>query len=184
MAIEKLDARTVPEQWRIVAEFPDYEVSNHGNVRRATPGRNTAPGRPLKAKPNFHGYPYVVLCGPGLTRKARTVHRLVAEAFLPREEGCEFVHHINHDKIDAHVDNLEWVTRTANSAYAIAAGRLPVFDRKGSANGNSKLVEWQVRKIRSLYTDGMSITRIADRYGMDRQHIWMIVNRKVWKHLD
>ena len=37
MAIKKLDALTVPEQWRIVAEFPDYEVSNYGNVRRATP---------------------------------------------------------------------------------------------------------------------------------------------------
>ncbi|HEY2616145.1 MAG TPA: HNH endonuclease [Acetobacteraceae bacterium] len=183
MAIEKLGGRLAPEQWRLIVAFEDYEVSTFGNVRRATPGRNTAPGRPLKSKTNTQGYPCVTLCGPNMFRKLASIHRLVAEAFIPRTAGHDYVHHINHDKTDAHVSNLEWVTRTENATRAVAAGRFPEFDRRGSLNGNSKLGEWDVIKIRKDYDAGVSVTTIADRYQIDRQHVWAIGTRKAWGHV-
>src|SRR5881409_2202671 len=85
-------------EWRVVVGNSDYEVSRDGRVRRATEARNTAPWRLLKPHVSQRGYKRVTLCGPGLSRRLIGIHRLVAEAFLPRREGFDCVHHINHNK--------------------------------------------------------------------------------------
>ena len=48
----------------------------------------------------------------------RYVHRMVAETYLPRPAGCTEVNHIDHDKTNNHVENLEWVSRTENMQKA------------------------------------------------------------------
>lgn len=76
-------------------------------------------------------------------------NRVVAKAFIPNPENKPEVNHINGDKTDNRVENLEWVTSQENTLHAIATGlRVSV---KGSGHKLSKLSEDDILKIRELY---------------------------------
>jgi len=121
-----------PEAWRVIADFPPYEVSDGGRVRRATPGPGARAGRMLRPHER-HGYPCVCLYrGRGGKRHDCYVHRLVAAAFLcPALPGQE-VNHINFDRRDNRVANLEWVTRRQNIRHSQRHGRLATGARNGT----------------------------------------------------
>lgn len=56
-------------------------------------------------------------------RKTLEVHRLVADAFLTKPEGCNTVNHLNEIKTDNRVSNLEWTTNAQNTLYSIGKRR-------------------------------------------------------------
>lgn len=91
------------EEWRKVEGFPNYSVSNLGNVR------NDETGRILKQHQDGNGYGFV-----RLSRKSIKVHRLVAIAFCEQPEGCHEVDHMDRHKANNHALNLRWVTRGQN----------------------------------------------------------------------
>jgi hypothetical protein len=95
------------EEWRPVLEFPTHEVSNHGRVRRG--------GKMLTPTLKKVGYYLIDICVGG-KENWRYLHRLLAEAFLPRQEGRDFVDHKNQVKTDNRLENLHWVTRSENQA--------------------------------------------------------------------
>ena len=92
------------ETWKVINDFPNYEISNFGNIRNKT--------KLLKIVPNKQGYNIVVLCN-GI-RKTINVHRLVAAAFVPNPENKPCVDHIDGDRANNHADNLRWVTAKEN----------------------------------------------------------------------
>ena len=99
------------EQWRPVVESALYEVSDQGRVRRARDCRH------LMASMR-DGYPRVTILTESGERLNRSVHRLVAEAFIPNPKNLPVVHHRNGHKDDARASNLEWVTQQTNvNAY-------------------------------------------------------------------
>src|SRR5688572_18958949 len=106
------------EVWRPVVEFPEhYEVSNHGRVRRAAGGRGSRPGRIRVPVTNpVNGYQAVVL-SVARHRLGRSIHRMVAQAFLEDDRGGEAlqVNHRDGNRTNNHVGNLEWVTSQENS---------------------------------------------------------------------
>jgi hypothetical protein len=124
-----------PEIWKPVAGYEDaYEVSSLGNVRSCDRliskpnrwgGTNThwLRGRILKAHDNGCGYLAVSLSVEGL-RVGKLVHRLVAEAFLPFAPDRPFVNHIDGDKRNNALENLEWCTRSENMQHAYDTGLL------------------------------------------------------------
>ncbi len=183
MATQDLDEHLAPEQWRFVTDNRDYEISDFGNVRRATHAKGTAVGRPLIPRVTSHGYPMVTLCGPGKARTAKAVHRLVAEAFLERDPARPNVNHKNFDKADCRAANLEWVTQRENILHAVAGGRFPVFDRKGVKNGNSKLTDDDVRAIRDMRERWVDVATIADRFSISQYTVWEIAARRQWRHV-
>lgn len=115
------------EVWKTVPGFDGrYEVSNFGRVRTFANGRwgNRPQCKIMSLKKNPGGYSCVALHKPnsGGKCKYRMVHRLVAEAFIPNPENKKAVNHIDGDKSNNLVANLEWVTYSENSIHAVRIG--------------------------------------------------------------
>ena len=98
------------EQWRAVKGYSEYEVSNLGRVVSCR-GELT-PARLPK------GYLMVNLCKNG-KQKPHYIHRLVAQAFIPNPENKPTVNHIDGDKNNNRVSNLEWATYLENNLHAV-----------------------------------------------------------------
>lgn len=95
--------------WKPVDGFSNYEVSNFGHVRNITTGKI------LKNKVNKRrGYAYVNLWKNSKSA-SKTVHRLVATAYIPNIKNTKNVDHINNNKTDNHATNLRWATTSENA---------------------------------------------------------------------
>ena len=150
--------RYAPEYW---TDIPDYEgyyqISNHGNVRSLD--RETI--SPIKAKRkhkgkvltpfmNSTGYYYVTLSNSD-SRKNKRVHCLVAKAFLSNPKNKRTVNHINGNKSDNSLCNLEWATDSENHTHAFKTG---LKELCGVAKKDRKLTNTQVLEIRKLIEQG------------------------------
>ena len=89
-----------------------YEVSNLGNVRRLA-GKRRKETRILKPIKTKNGYLLVYLCKDG-KQKPHTVHRLVATVFIPNPDNLPEVNHIDEDKTNNKVSNLEYCDHKQN----------------------------------------------------------------------
>ena len=105
------------ELWREWPQDPRILVSNKGNVLSYKRG---AP-YPLKVSRNRNGGYQMVSAGSGSTSK-QYVHRMVAETWLDNPNHYRDVNHINGDKDDNRVENLEWVTHGENVCHAYRTG--------------------------------------------------------------
>jgi len=175
----------------IIEEFRDivgyegyYQVSNFGNVKSLTRTiyktdgtTQTFKDKIKKSTYNTKGY-----LQTGLTKdtiyKTHKVHRLVAMVFLDNPCDKSQINHIDGVKDNNNLTNLEWSTASENTIHAYSTGLLvqPV----GSKHFASKLTEKQVIEIRN--TEGVHRI-IAEKYGVTRNLITMIKNRKIWKHI-
>lgn len=112
------------EIWKDVVGYEGlYQVSNLGRVKRVR-GRdsrgNLRNERVLKPR-SIHGYMIAHLCKDG-TPSNKAVHRLVAEAFLNNPNNLPEVNHIDGDKTNNLVSNLEWISSSDNSLHAFRLG--------------------------------------------------------------
>ena len=102
------------EEWRPIAGFPNYQVSNRGIVM------NLKTGRVIKHGIDGAGYAFVALCkGDGTKPKQIKIHRLVAQAFIPNPLNLPQVNHIDECKTNNDVTNLEWCTVSQNIRHSI-----------------------------------------------------------------
>lgn len=117
--------------WKSIVGYEGlYEVSNHGNVRsldRVIVENNTKKERLIKgvtlsAANSKRGYRVVVLCKDG-TEKMRNVHQLVAESFISNPENKHCINHKDFNRLNNHVDNLEWCTYAENNLHSIEEGK-------------------------------------------------------------
>lgn len=109
------------EIWKDISGYEGrYHVSNHGRVKsctRADCNNRLVKERILHTRKSKVGYLQVTLFCDGAA-KSLTVHRLVATAFIQNLENKPEVNHIDGDKHNNHVDNLEWVTSRENHLHA------------------------------------------------------------------
>lgn len=147
-----------------------YQISNLGNVKSLKGVRE----RILKANPNTYGYLQVGLQKDG-KRYARTVHRLVAMAFLPNEYNKPDVNHLDGDKYNNCVDNLEWATEKENVNHAVETGLL---NTRGSGSPLAKLTDEDVKYIRKVYKardKEFGSRSLGRKFGVDHKRILSIV---------
>jgi hypothetical protein len=155
------------ERWAVIKDFPDYEVSDQGNVRRITPKRGTIAGRLLKRSRDAHGYAVVNLYKPNNGGAVKTyVHRVVAMAFVPCVEGKSQVAHWDGDGMNPCAENLRWVSQSENEADKRRHGRA-IYASKGSYTFNEREVE----AMRALNESGTSRRTLALMLGVSHNTV-------------
>lgn len=121
------------EIWKDIKGYEGlYQVSSFGRVKslpRYDSRGNARVERILKPIPTKDGYVRVHLSNEGVKRK-RPIHRLVAEAFIPNSDNKSQVNHIDENKINNRVDNLEWVTAKENINHGTSLYRRAMTQRK------------------------------------------------------
>ena len=138
------------EIWKYINGYEGlYEISNKGRVRNAE-------GRILKARTQNKGYFYVTLHSNHKERKF-TIHRLIAEAFIPKINGFNQVNHINGNKKDNSVENLEWCNQRLNYNH----GMQKFLYSHNENHYFAKLTNEQVKTIPTLFKIGFTRTTIS-----------------------
>lgn len=169
-------------EWLPIAEFPDYEISRNGDVRRVTPPRTARWVRgPLK-QATYNGYKYVGLYAPGAKRqRLLRVNLLVLRTFGPKQPTP--AHQAAHDdgnRVRNHIDNLIWKTPKENCADRLLHGT----HLRGEDFGRSDLREIDVILIRQqLRMNLKTMNQLASIFNVSRVTISRIKRRKIWAHL-
>lgn len=148
------------EIWGDIQDYEGlYQVSSLGNVRsipRTVMGANghsqTHKGRLLK--PGILCTTYTKYYRVTLSKENRTqrfsIHRLVAEHFIPNPENKPFVNHLDNNAENNAVANLEWCTHAENMLHAQKQGRLFESQSKGGSIGGAVHSQRRKAKIESL----------------------------------
>jgi hypothetical protein len=169
------------ETWPPVPGWP-YAVSDRGRVRRTgSKAHARPPGNLLKPR---------LVCGKGYKtpyarvvlqdrprRRCVFVHVLVLEAFVgPRPPSLQ-CNHINGDKLDNALRNLEWTTGSENQRHALRIGLRTATPR------NVKLPIDQIPLIRSRHASGETTAALAREYCVDHSTIGLLIRRKTWANV-
>lgn len=174
------------EIWKDIKNFEGfYQVSNLGRVQsvdriiQTTQGPKKYKSVLLKISKDKDGYLMVHLYKTGEKRKTAKIHRLVMEAFTERK-ALE-VNHINLDKEDNRLLNLEWVTRKENQHHAKINGRVA----KGAEHKCAKLSEFEVYEIKTMLVSKKYTNRyIAEKFNVSFALITLIKQGKKWGHIN
>jgi len=176
------------EKWKGIAGFPNYEVSNRGQVRSLPRlakcrrnGVRSVAGKILKQY-KAKGYPCASLIKDGRSRSF-AVHRLVLDAFRgPKSSPLMVCRHLDGIRTNNRISNLVWGTNQENSDDRHRHGTTHRPD--GEENSQAKLTEKQVLRIRKLYATGeYTQTAIATAYGVTSINVHFIIHRRTWKHI-
>ena len=154
-----------------------YEVSTTGVVTRN--------GKIIKARLRA-GYPCYT---ESINNKQRDVyvHRKVAELYIPNPNNLPCVNHIDGDKLNNDVSNLEWVTHKENSQHASKMG-LNDYQRTRKTKNNvsaRKVTMTQANEIRSKYVSGSrthGARSLGREYGLPHTAILSILKGKTYTH--
>lgn len=170
------------EIWKPVIGYESiYSISNLGRIRRDQKTIGSSIGKILKNVSAADDY-IIVCLHKNKSQKNHYVHVLVAEAFIgPKPEGMQ-CNHIDGNKSNPNLKNLEYVTRQQNSIHARDNGLLNI--KKGEDNYRSKLTNKQVIEIRNIFSLGNVTQRfLAKQYNVNFVTINSIVHRRNWKHI-
>lgn len=158
-----------------------YAITNTGKVW-SYPRWHNRNGKFLSPKNNGNGYLYVGLQKNGMV-KYIGIHRLVAIAFIANPLNKKYVNHIDTNKKNNNVSNLEWCTAKENCLHTIKSGH----STTGIKNPNNKLTEKQVLEIREKYirySKWRSNSKILSKeYCVSQGTIVNIVFHYQWKHI-
>lgn len=138
--------------WKPIKNFSRYEISNIGNVRVILTG--------LQLKQQIRSrdcnYYHVLLVSDDGKRIHKNTHRLVAEAFIANPLNKPCVNHIDGNKHNNNINNLEWVTRSENDIHAFKNGL-----RKSTSEQIQKAIDSTRRPVRNK-TNGIVYRSITD----------------------
>ena len=165
------------EKWVAIQEYEGlYAVSDGGHVRSMRDRHGKRRDLILRRSLASNGYLTVALHKNGV-QKTFMVHRLVARAFLGDPGPSDQVNHIDADKANAALSNIEYCTASKNRAHSFAIGN------ESTAGDNSrvaKLNSLQVAEIRSRAAAGEMQKTLAGAFGVTQSNISQICSGKRW----
>lgn len=156
------------EEWKILNKpYDSYAVSNYGNVK------NIKTNTIKKSFVRYDGYMQVALSLNG-KNKTFKVHRLVAEMFLDNKNMLPCVNHKDGNKINNHIENLEWVTHSQNNYHAVANGLVKSIPIKiiDTSNNNEYTFHSITQGSKFIKADKRLISKIIKgKDGVYKQYI-------------
>lgn len=161
------------KEFKVIDGFEDYAVNRLGDVLSTKKyGGNY---RILKQnKDRKYGYKYVTLMKDkkAVTKK---IHRLVAEAFIPKPDGKKIINHKDGNKSNNRCDNLEWVTHSENTNHSYANGLQPV----GENHAQAKFSDAEISKVFELRKQGLTQVEIGKSLGMSQSHVSAVLRKRL-----
>ena len=151
----------------VVAGFSRYAVTEDGQII------NRKTRRVLRQRVNNNGYRRVGIIDDTGKQRWPFVHRIVLVAFTPNPEGYSDSHHIDSDKTNNHLMNLQWVTRKQNLLHM----RDFISSRPDS---HYRLTMADATVIRERYAEGGTQAELAEEYGVRRQTVSLVVRNRTW----
>ena len=175
------------EIWKDIPEYKGiYQVSNLGRVKRLQTSQNRSNNKKLNLKEkllngtiNYFGYKKVQLYKDSKF-KTFSVHRLVAICFIENKLNKPQVNHIDGNKLNNIVENLEWCNNSENQLHAWKLGLNRTSDNLDLYRTNCIVTKELVIKIREeLKTTKSRI--LAKKYNLSESQMSNIKNNKRWK---
>jgi len=168
--------------------FNNYEVTTEGRVysmQRKHNGSEVIDNKEklMKSTDVPGDYTLISLVDNDGVRKSMKVHRLVALTFLdkPKSEEKLVVNHLDGNKHNNVLSNLEWCTYAENSQHAFAIGlSAPAV---GEDNPQSKISEAEARDIIKDLLKGATNSEVSTAYGLHERYVSLIRHRRRWKYL-
>ena len=164
-----------------VEGFEDYTIDTDGNVYSKRSNKY------LKPQTDKYGY-YKLGLRQNKKQRFFFLHRLIAQAFIPNPNNYPVVNHIDGNKKNNSIENLEWCTYQENTNHAYRTG---IFKAKGAVhigekNPNKKLTEQDVLDILKLKKEGLQLKNVYEKYKekiklKGFKQVWY---RDTWKYLD
>lgn len=149
------------ESWLDIENWPKYKISNLGRVY------SFKSNRCLKTTPHYKNkYLQVTLSKPSKIKTFR-VHRIAADHFIPNPNNYLEVNHIDGNKNNNTISNLEWVTRCQNMSHARNSG---LIDISGENNPMVKLTNIQVKQILNLLEFHTQL-EVAKMFNISQTHV-------------
>lgn len=176
------------EIWKdIVGYEGSYSVSNLGIVKglnrvvKYSDGRTYRYGdKLLRLNINKrNGYCCVHLYKNQI-RKAEKIHRLVAEAFIENPLNLTDVNHIDGNKLNNRIDNLEWSSRSDNMKHGFKTG---LINNTGILHGNNKYSEDQIRQVKQLIGQELASIQIEKLTNVKASTVNAIRKGLQWIHI-
>lgn len=159
-----------------------YEINECGDVARGPNHRFKRPGI-LKWGRNRFNVAHVSLSKPGHKKLTLSVHRLVWRAFRGPIPKHLTINHIDGNRGNNRLDNLELATMPEQMRHALALGLL--IPTRGEDRGRvAKMNNQSVREVRRLRQEGIRVVELAQRYSVSVECIYQILSRKNWAHID
>jgi len=158
---------------RLIPEFEDYFICSNGEVYHINYNNTNKIGKLTPCK-NRDGYLFVRLSKKGNV-KNRTIHRLIAQHFIPNNSNKNVVNHLNGIKADNRIENLEWCTRSENDKHAFKLGlRKPL-------RANAKITKEIAKEINKRANNGERGIDLSKEYKLSNATISMIKNNQIWQ---
>jgi len=154
-----------------------YQISNTGKIKSFY-NRNK---NKIFLTPRILGGYYSVTLWKNKKPSHKSVARLIAGAFLDNKNNLPQVNHIDGNKLNNNIKNLEWCTPAYNTQHA---HKLGLIDRRGEKNHrNTKIHNEDVLMIRKMANNGINQRAIAKKFNIYQSYVSRIVNGVKWGHI-
>lgn len=164
------------ELWKDVKEYKGlYQVSNLGNIKsldkKDSLGRKVK-GKKMKPIKRKDGYLDITLHKDG-KGKHFLLHRLIAEAFIENKNNSNEINHIDENKTNNKVENLEWCNRSYNINYGLAnkSRRITLLNKRGK-----KIIQYD--KSGNMIKIYPSLMQVVRELNLNRSHLSQACNGK------